>query len=123
MLDNRRETACTTPCLLEARTGRHTVTISRPGHQTEHRVVTVAGSPVELPPVNLRSAAGTLMLSTTPAGASIYINGQIRPEKTPAQLNLPPGRYAVTVEREGKRETQQIEIRGGMQVVRIPLGP
>jgi hypothetical protein len=73
--------------------------------------------------VNLRSAAGTLMLSTTPAGASIYINGQIRPEKTPAQLNLPPGRYAVTVEREGKRETQQIEIRGGMQVVRIPLGP
>lgn len=45
---------------------------------------------------------GILHISSNPAGASIYINGRVHPDVTPAQVEeLKPGRYKVEVRREG----------------------
>jgi hypothetical protein len=51
--------------------------------------------------VNLERQAGTLAVSTTPAGASIFINGERRREKSPVMIQLPAGEYDVRVEIPG----------------------
>jgi len=123
ILDGRPETACTTPCALRAAPGRHSVEISLTGYMTERRDVRVTDSAQELPLVTLRKAFGTLMLNSDPAGASITLDGKQMPQRTPAQLSLPAGTYTLTVEKNGMRKTEQVEIRNGAtNYLRIPLG-
>jgi serine/threonine-protein kinase len=114
MLDNRPDSACTTPCALDAMPGPHMVSFSRAGYQTENRPVTVAGTAVELPPVALRVPGGVLMLASVPAGARIFVNGAPSDQVTPAKLELRPGTYAITLEKDGKRSTKQVEIQNGI---------
>jgi serine/threonine-protein kinase len=113
MLDNRPDSACTTPCALDATPGQHIVSISRQGYQTEHRPVTVANTAVELPTVALRVPGGVLMLASTPAGARIFVNGTPSDQITPAKLMLRPGKYDIAVERDGKRLSKEVEIQNG----------
>jgi serine/threonine protein kinase len=113
MLDNRPDSACTTPCALDATPGQHIVSISRQGYQTEHRPVTVASTAVELPTVALRVPGGVLMLASTPAGARIFVNGTPSDQITPAKLMLRPGKYDIAVERDGKRLSKEVEIQNG----------
>jgi serine/threonine-protein kinase len=113
MLDDRPDTACTTPCALDATPGQHTVGISRQGYQTEHRPVTVANTAVELPTVALRVLGGVLMLASTPAGARIFVNGTPSDQITPAKLELRPGKYNIAIEKDGKRSSKEVEIQNG----------
>jgi serine/threonine-protein kinase len=92
--------SCRTPCSLLLREGRRTLTASAPAHRTASRSVQV---PDELE-VNfeLEPLAGTLTVVSNPPGASILINGRLRPEKTPAKISLPAGTYKITVQLEGR---------------------
>jgi tRNA A-37 threonylcarbamoyl transferase component Bud32 len=122
-LDGNSEITCTTPCSLDAPPGRHRVAITLPGYQVEHREVDIGSSAVELPPVVLRAPGGTLMLTSVPAGASITVNGRKRPEVTPAQITLEPGTYNITVEKDGKQNTQMVDVRNGkLNYLKIVLG-
>jgi serine/threonine protein kinase len=112
-LDGRPDLVCTTPCTLDAEPGRHTLSVTMPGYQVEHREVYVASGPVEEPAVILRPRGGTLMLTSDPAGATILVDGNKVPETTPAQLSLAPGTYRITVERSGVQSTSTVEIRNG----------
>ena len=47
-----------------------------PGYQIERREVDVGTAAVEMPAIILRAQSGTLMLTSTPPGASILINGK-----------------------------------------------
>ncbi|MBZ5583989.1 MAG: protein kinase [Acidobacteriia bacterium] len=121
-LDNRPDAACATPCTLDAAPGRHTIAITMPGYQVEHREVTVRDGPVEIPAVALRVPTGTLMLITVPSGAAISVNGRKLPQITPATIPLSPGNYVITVEKDGKQATDSVEIRNGaMSLLRIVL--
>jgi serine/threonine-protein kinase len=106
--------SCQTPCFLDALPGRHTILIRMPGHQQERREVVVGDSPEDLPLVTMRRQGGTLMLASTPPGARITIDGRLRSEITPARLELAPGTYNVTVEKDGMRKTVRVEIRNGV---------
>jgi len=45
---------------------------------------------------------GILSIKSTPSGASIYINGKLRPDITPARIEeLRPGTYSIEVKRDG----------------------
>ena len=122
-LDGNPEITCTTPCSLDAAPGRHAVAITLPGYQVERREVDVGSSAVELPSVVLRAPGGTLMLTSVPAGASITVNGRKRPEVTPAQITLEPGTYNITVEKDGKQNTQMVDVRNGkLNYLKIVLG-
>ncbi len=114
MLDNRPDTACTTPCALDATPGQHIVSINRSGYQTEHRPVTVADSSIQLPPVALRVPGGVLMLASVPSGAKISVNGSPVDKITPAKLELRPGKYQITVDKDGKRTSKEVEIQNGI---------
>ena len=114
MLDDRPDTACTTPCALDATPGQHMVSISREGYQTEHRPVTVASTAVELPTVALRVPGGVLMLASVPAGARVFVNGTASDQVTPAKLVLRPGKYDIAIEKDGKRSSKEVEIQNGV---------
>lgn len=49
----------------------------------------------------LRNTPARLVITSVPAGASININGQDRPEVTPAEIEVPAERYTVTLRLEG----------------------
>jgi len=121
VLDTRPETACTTPCAVTVSPGRHTLTVSLDGYQTIQREITVTDEPFELSPITLRSLSGTLMLSSSPSGAAIFVNGRKVPDTTPAQLRLAPGRYNIGVEKDGVRRTETVDVGEGITRLRVIL--
>lgn len=105
--------SCRTPCSLLLREGRRTLTATASGYRVLSRAVEV---PDELE-VNfeLERLAGMLAVVSNPPGASILINGNLRPEKTPAKITLPAGTYKITVQLEGRppmEDTVQIRDQG-----------
>src|ERR1039458_8333057 len=122
-LDRQADTACTTPCSMEAAPGHHTIGIAKQGYDAESRDVEVKSSPVELPAVVLRARQGTLMLTSEPAGAAVLIDGKRYTGATPAQINLAPGTYSITVEwKDGKQATRNVEIRNGINYQKFLAG-
>ena len=122
-LDGRSDTACHAPCSLPAAPGRHTIAITMPGYQVEHRDVDIGTGPIELPPVILRAIGGTLMVSSDPLGATIVVDGRKLSQLTPAQLPLAPGTYHITVEKNGKQGSRTVEVRNGViNYLKVELG-
>ena len=121
-VDGNRSMSCATPCSLSLPTGRHVVTITLAGYQLERGEFAVGAGPVELSPVQLRLASGTLMLSSVPPGASISVNGRRIDLLTPAQLTLSLGVYSITIEKGGLQATEKVEITSGITTRRIILG-
>jgi tRNA A-37 threonylcarbamoyl transferase component Bud32 len=121
-LDGNTAAACFTPCSLKAASGRHTLMVLLPGYEIDRREFLMGNSPLELPPLVLRAAGGTLMLTSEPKGASVLINGKRIDMVTPAQIPLAPGTYQITVEKDGRQSTAQVEIHNGINYSRIPLG-
>jgi predicted Ser/Thr protein kinase len=121
-LDGRAGTACTTPCWIDASPGRHTIAISMDGYHVESREVEVGSNPIELGAVVLRPLAGAIMLTSEPSGAAVLVNGKRIDKTTPAQIQLAPGTYKITVEKDGKQSSETVEVRGGLRYLKIALG-
>jgi hypothetical protein len=102
--------SCTTPCTLRMGEGRHTYTLAKSGYRSEIRVVEVAGSGSSVD-IQLQQSTGMIRVSSTPAGAAIYVNGRKRDEVTPATLRLAPGKYKIAVENNGRRTEEDITLR------------
>jgi serine/threonine-protein kinase len=123
ILDGNPSMACSTPCSLRAAPGRHTLSLTLPGYQIERREFTVVGAgPMELTPVVLRRAGGTLMLTSVPDGAAISVDGKRIDQLTPAQIPLALGVYSIMIEKGGRQATEQVEIKSGMTTRKIILG-
>jgi len=122
MLDNNPAVSCKTPCILAVAPGRHMIALQQEGYQQESREIRIIDSPIEVPMVTLRAHAGTLMLTSEPAGAAIFLNDKPMPQKTPAQIKLAPGTYSVRVERGGLRKSDTVEIHNGeTRYLKLPL--
>ncbi len=122
-LDGRSEQSCSTPCQLQTSPGRHSIAFTLPGYQIEHRDIDMGTGPLELPAVILHAQSGALMLSSTPPGATILVNGKAVTEVTPARLVLPPGTYKITVEKNGQSSTTTVEIHNGdTRLLRVTIG-
>lgn len=65
-------------------------------------------------------AKATLVVKSDPAGAHIWINGEVRAEVTPATIeNLPIGKVDVKVGMEGyASKTEKVELAGGPAITR-----
>ena len=120
-LDGKPETACSTPCSIDASPGRHTISINMPGYQIERREIDVGSSPMEMPAIVLHAPSGTLMLITTPAGAIVSVDGKRLPQLTPARIPLPVGSHKVTVEKDGREHTETVDMRAGILYLNITI--
>ncbi|HOL72755.1 MAG TPA: serine/threonine-protein kinase, partial [Bryobacteraceae bacterium] len=112
ILDDDPSKTCKTPCSFDVVPGRHTLVITMDGYRRELRIAEVGQRPQELF-VNLIRAMGVVMISTDIPGAQILIDGKLIPERTPAKLSLPAGRYIVSVVKDGRRADQEIHVKDG----------
>jgi serine/threonine protein kinase len=111
IVDDSPSSSCTTPCMLQLYSGRHTLRADVAGFQTARRIFTTPDQSDLF--LSLDKAIGTLTVSSNPAGASIFLNGKELREKTPAVLSLPAGTYHVEIERDGKRLAKDVSIATG----------
>ncbi len=121
VMDGDAKDGCATPCMLQAAPGIHHLTIVQAGFQPEYRDINVGETAVEIPEITLRRPFGTLMVTTNPAGANIFINGQQTPQITPAEISLPPGTYNVRVEKDGRSQSETVQLHESPLYLRLPL--
>ncbi|MDE2148855.1 MAG: PEGA domain-containing protein [Gammaproteobacteria bacterium] len=91
-----------TPLSVELGAGAHRASLRLPGYKTWQQTVTVAAdTPLSVPEVMLARADGTVKLVSTPAGASVAVDGDYRGQ-TPLELALSPGKpHHVQVSKAG----------------------
>lgn len=110
VLENGR--GCTTPCEIQVTSGRHTVVFTREGHTTVTRIIDVPLTKQIAAILAMRT--GRVLVSSQPAGATIRVNGQEWPAKTPTGITLPVGKYKLEFLKEGFRnQVHEIEVRDG----------
>jgi hypothetical protein len=110
VLDNNPDLSCITPCPITLEKGRHTMTIRLAGYREALKIFEVPD--VVESDTALEMMAGSLALRSNPTGATIIVNGQTRPEKTPTLIDLPAGTYEVVLTLEGHpKYSDSLEIR------------
>ena len=112
-VDGDSSTACKTPCAIPLTKGRHTMTGVQDGYRSLARAFEVTASATTVQ-VDLIESMGILSITSTPPGATITLNGQERPEKTPAELRIKPGSYTVVVSRDGQRDSSTVTVKDGV---------
>jgi len=118
-VDNDAELTCTTPCELPLRAGRHVLEFTMAGHSLAPRIIQVPG--VTDVTATLDRQAGTLAITSTPAGAAIYINGEKRDELTPAMIKLPAGEYRVRLTLPGRRDHEDTVVLKNQAIMRVGI--
>jgi serine/threonine-protein kinase len=99
IVDHESGRTCRTPCMLPLPAGRHTSSVQLDGYRSYPQIFNVPQESDVF--VKLIKVIGTLSITSTPEGATIVLNGQVQPQKTPATLRVPPGTYHVRVSRNG----------------------
>ncbi len=112
-LDGSRGAVCRTPCQLRASTGVHGVTITLAGYQAESREIGVGHEDIEYPLITLRSSDGTLLLTSDPSTAQVWVDGRQTNWVTPVRINLAPGAHRVRIEKDGLESSGEVEIGNG----------
>jgi hypothetical protein len=114
VVDNDPALTCTTPCNLNLPAGRHTLLASMDSFRRTPKIFNLPQEPAVS--LTLERMMGRLSVRTQPPGATIYVNGEPRAEKTPAMFSLPAGKYRIAVVKEGfaKQEDEVVVKDGGI---------
>jgi serine/threonine protein kinase len=116
IVDENNSLTCKAPCMLQLPSGRHVLNGKLDGFRSYPRVFNVPQDGDIF--LQLSKAAGTLSVTSNPAGATIEINNEMQSKHTPAVFTLPPGTYHVRVARSGAFLDFDAEIRDQAVVVK-----
>jgi eukaryotic-like serine/threonine-protein kinase len=101
-VDGRSDSSYVTPfALTNLQPGQHTITVSRPGYSTDTRTVTVTSGNRATVVVHLSQLMATVVVSSDPAGANVYVDGRDTGTKTPSQVSVDKGQHVVLVRKMG----------------------
>jgi serine/threonine protein kinase len=101
-IDGKTDPSWVTPFTLPGLDpGQHSVTASKPGYSSDTRTVEVTSGSKSFVVAHLTQLTATLAVSSTPAGANIYIDGKDTGKLTPAQVSLDKGPHVVLVRKSG----------------------
>lgn len=91
-----------TPAQLELTAGERELQVTLRGHNAwRSRIMVVANTPQELPPIVLEPADGRVALTSLPADAAVSVDGEFR-GRTPVDLRLHPDqRHMITIAKPG----------------------
>jgi serine/threonine protein kinase len=81
--------------------GQHTVSVSKAGYSTDTRTVDVASGSKAFVVTHLNQLMATLAVSSSPAGAKVYIDAKDTGKLTPAQVTVDKGQHVVLVRKSG----------------------
>ncbi len=108
IFDDRQNGSWTTPYTFQnVSKGRHTLEVRKSGYVPERRIVVLLGNESQRVSVVLTMAAGMLKVSTVPGGASIYVDGELKREVTPANLKIPAGTRRILLRKEGYKTSSR----------------
>ena len=111
IVDSDPALTCKSPCSLKLSKARHGVQATLPGFIPMLRGINVPETTAVA--LTMPEATGILAVITTPPGATIVLNGQPRPEKSPARFTLREGQYTVEVVSGANRDSQDVTIKQG----------
>ena len=96
-----------TPITLpEMSPGVHTVTLTKAGYRAETRNIDVErGKRAQISAV-LVSSLANITVNSTPAGASVLVDGTETGKLTPAQVQVPEGSHKITLKMQGWRNAE-----------------
>jgi eukaryotic-like serine/threonine-protein kinase len=101
-VDGRGDPSWVTPFTLSGLTpGQHSVTVSKAGFSTDSRTVNITSSGKSFVQTHLSQLVATLAVTSTPAGASVYVDGKNTSRVTPAQIPVDKGQHVVLVRKSG----------------------
>ncbi len=101
-IDGQTDPSWITPFTLSGLSaGRHSVTISKAGFSSDTRAVEVASGGKAFVTTRLAQLVATLSVSSSPAGANIYVDGKNTGKVTPAQVPVDKGQHVVLVRMSG----------------------
>jgi uncharacterized cupredoxin-like copper-binding protein len=81
--------------------GQHSVTISKPGYTSDTRTVEVTSGSKSFVITHMVQLMATLAVSSTPAGANVYVDGRDTGKLTPAQVSVDKGQHVILVRKSG----------------------
>jgi hypothetical protein len=101
-IDGKTDPSWVTPFTLPGLDpGQHSVTASKPGYSSDTRTVGVTSGSKSFLVAHLTQLTATLAVSSTPAGANVYIDGKDTGKLTPAKVSLDKGAHVVLVRKSG----------------------
>lgn len=111
--DGNQDRCPKTPCSLDLPAGSYKVTGRLEGYEEFTRNLRVPDASRVF--VEFDKAVGTLAVNSNPSGANLRLNGKELPNKTPALLKLPAGRYKLEVVKEGLPvQERDVSVRNGV---------
>jgi serine/threonine protein kinase len=115
---------CQSPCTLtDIAPGQHIVVATKAGFASQSRTINLRAGTSSVA-LQLSSVATTLMVSSTPAGGAIVIDGRDTGRLTPTLFSFDkPGAHTVVVKRSGYlEETSTVNVQSGQTAnVNVPL--
>jgi serine/threonine protein kinase len=101
-VDGRTDPSWVTPFALTGLgPGLHTVTVTKAGYSTDTKSVDVASGGKAFVTSHLSLLMATLAVSSSPAGANVYLDGKDTGKLTPAQVSVDKGQHVVLVRKSG----------------------
>jgi serine/threonine-protein kinase len=101
-IDGQTDPSWITPFTLSGLgAGPHTVIVSRSGYSSDTRTVEITAGSKSFVVTHLNQLVATLAVSSSPAGAKIYIDGKDSGKLTPAQVSVDKGQHVVLVRKSG----------------------
>jgi hypothetical protein len=101
-IDGKTDPSWVTPFTLPGLgPGQHSVIASKPGYSSDTRTVEVTSGSKSFVVAHLTQLMATLAVSSTPAGANVYVDGKDTGKLTPAQVSLDKGSHVVLVRKSG----------------------
>jgi len=102
---------CTTPCTVTLPMGRHTFVVRHNGYREANRIIDIPQDTGLI--IDLTRPSGVLSLISQPPGATVWVDGQEQPKKTPSSLNLPAGEHRIQVMSGTQTQEFTIVVRDG----------
>jgi formylglycine-generating enzyme required for sulfatase activity len=107
-IDNKSTGVSTPNYVPDLFEGQHSITLNLKNYQTFDTTVTVKSGEIAPVSIQLKSALGSLTLSSTPPGATVKING-VKNGITPLTVNdLVPGDFSVEMEYQNYKSADTI---------------
>ncbi len=107
VVDNKPDTACTSPCTLSLPNGRHTLEARLNGYDVARRIFTVPDDNSLF--LTLTKNMGTLVVTSSPPGVTIFVDGKDYGH-TPSTLHLPTGTHTLLLVNGALRQEETVDI-------------